>query len=92
MAPPSYRTIYPGELKPADWHQFIVGAIRPAGFTYYAIPQVLIGETNRFFIDTPPAKAWGSKRKLTPTPPLAGPVPSHSLPELVLEWEEVFAE
>lgn len=25
----SYRTIHPGELKPADWHQFILGAVAP---------------------------------------------------------------
>lgn len=24
-----YRTIHPGELRPADWHQFIVGAVAP---------------------------------------------------------------
>ena len=29
-----YRTLHPGELKPAEWHQFIVGAVapRPVGF------------------------------------------------------------
>ncbi len=25
----AYRTLHPGELKPADWHQFIVGAVAP---------------------------------------------------------------
>ena len=25
----TYRTIHPGELRPADWHQFIVGAVAP---------------------------------------------------------------